>query len=323
MATMAPKLFVSYSWSTPEHEAWVLSLATALRDDGVDVILDKWDLKEGHDAYKFMEQMVSNPDVRKVALVCDSKYVEKANNRKGGVGAEAQIISPEIYVKEDQSKFVAVVAERDTNGLPFLPTYYQSRIYIDLSENDLYAKNYEQLLRWIFDKSFYIKPELGTPPGFLSDPTPSRLGTSPSFRRALDAVRTKREYRLAAVTEYFDRLVQGFESLRLQSDGGPFDDKVIASIEEFLPYRNEAIEITDTGVYRPEYDVEALALPKIATDDSHRDPDFGRAWIEVDAPTKTADAILRAVKAGDFRLGFATTKRARDIRGFLGYGFRR
>ena len=82
----------------------------------------------------------------------------------------------------------------------------------------------------------------------------------------------------------------------------------------------EAIEITDTGVYRPEYDVEALALPKIATDDSHRDPEFGRAWIEVEAATKTADAILRAVKAGDFCLGFATTKRARS---FLGYGFRR
>ena len=72
----------------------------------------------------------------------------------------------------------------------------------------------------------------------------------------------------------------------------------------------EAIEITDTGIYRPEYDVEALALPKIATDDSHRDPDFGRAWIEVEAATKTADAILRAVKAGDFRLGFATDEAA-------------
>jgi len=71
----------------------------------------------------------------------------------------------------------------------------------------------------------------------------------------------------------------------------------------------EAIEITDTGVYRPEYDVEALTLPKVATDDSHRDSDFGRAWIEVEAATKTADAILGAVKAGDFRMGFATTKR--------------
>ena len=38
-----PKLFVSYSWTSPDHEAWVLQLATELRESGVDVILDKWD----------------------------------------------------------------------------------------------------------------------------------------------------------------------------------------------------------------------------------------------------------------------------------------
>ena len=45
----------------------------------------------------------------------------------------------------------------------------------------------------------------------------------------------------------------------------------------------------------------------------------------MDTPVKSADAILRAVKAGDFRLGFAKTKRERDGRGFdfLGYSLRR
>jgi SEFIR domain len=45
-----PKTFISYSWTSKDHERWVLDLATALRDNGVDVILDKWDLREGHDA---------------------------------------------------------------------------------------------------------------------------------------------------------------------------------------------------------------------------------------------------------------------------------
>lgn len=45
-------------------------------------------------------------------------------------------------------------------------------------------------------------------------------------------------------------------------------------------------------------------IPKVATDDAHRDPHFGRAGAEVDAP-RDRDAILRAIKAGDFRLGFA------------------
>src|SRR5262249_53681908 len=44
-----------------------------------------------------------------------------------------------------------------------------------------------------------------------------------------------------------------------------------------------AIEVTDTGLYRPLYDTAAIPLVKIATDDAHRTPHFGRAWIEVEA----------------------------------------
>jgi predicted metal-dependent phosphoesterase TrpH len=68
-----------------------------------------------------------------------------------------------------------------------------------------------------------------------------------------------------------------------------------------------AVEITDTGLYQPRYDVEEIGLPKVATDDSHRDDHLGRAWIEVDAH-RSPDAILRAVKAGDFRVGFADAR---------------
>ena len=76
-----------------------------------------------------------------------------------------------------------------------------------------------------------------------------------------------------------------------------------------------AIEVTDTGVYQGQHDVERIRLPKIATDDSHLDAEFGRAWIEVEA-TRSPDAILRAIKAGDFRLGFAPEPAPRRGRGF-------
>jgi hypothetical protein len=67
----------------------------------------------------------------------------------------------------------------------------------------------------------------------------------------------------------------------------------------------EAVEVTDTGVYQPRYDVPAMGVPRVATDDSHRDDHVGRAWIEVDA-ARQPDAILRAIKAGQFQLGFAS-----------------
>ena len=83
----------------------------------------------------------------------------------------------------------------------------------------------------------------------------------------------------------------------------------------------DAVEITDTGIYQPEYDVEAIALPKIATDDSHRDPHFGRAWVEVDGP-RNPDGIIKAIKAGDFRVGFAAGARAEEGRGFDLFDYR-
>jgi len=75
-----------------------------------------------------------------------------------------------------------------------------------------------------------------------------------------------------------------------------------------------AIEVTDTSVYQAQHDVERTPFPKIATDDSHLDDEFGRAWIEVEA-TRAPDAILRAIKAGDFRLGFAPEPAPRRSRG--------
>lgn len=165
----APKLFVSYSWTSLDHEAWVLQFATELRESGVDVILDKWDLKEGHNAYAFMEKMVTDPEIKKVVLVCDRGYVQKTNGRSGGVGTEAQIISGEIYEQQAQDKFVAVVVERDDDGRPCVPAYYRGRIHIDLSDPSTYSSNLEKLLRWIFDKPLYVKPEIGQQPGFLAE----------------------------------------------------------------------------------------------------------------------------------------------------------
>ena len=243
MSLENPKLFISYSWSSPEHEQWVLNLATELREAGIDVIYDKWDLKEGHDAFAFMEKMVTDPEIKKVVIICDRVYAEKADGRSGGVGTETQIITPEIYGKENQDKFVAIVAERDENGNEYLPTYCKSRIYIDLSDTDLYATNFEQLLRWVYDKPLYIKPKIGKMPSFLSETNTILLGTTTRYNRALDAIKRNKDYSKGAIDEYFQTFVENLEEFRITRTDGEFDDKVIENIDKFLPYRSEAIEI--------------------------------------------------------------------------------
>jgi hypothetical protein len=194
-----PKAFISYSWTSDEHQKWVVDLASQLRVDGVDVILDKWDLHEGDDAHAFMERMVTDPSVKKVLLVCDRRYVEKANGRTGGVGTEAQIITGEIYGKVTQDKFVAIVLERDDQEKALVPAYFASRVYIDMSNRDLFAQSYEQLLRWIYGKPIYTKPDIGARPAFLSDSATITLGTTTAARRALDAIKNNRDYWLGAL----------------------------------------------------------------------------------------------------------------------------
>jgi hypothetical protein len=66
----------------------------------------------------------------------------------------------------------------------------------------------------------------------------------------------------------------------------------------------DAVEVSDTGRYRPLYDSEEIPLRKIATDDAHKPVHFGRAWIEVEAP-RDRDAIIRAIRGGNFQVGFA------------------
>ena len=196
--------------------AWVLRLATELVESGVDVVLDKWHLREGHDAHAFMEKMVTDPEIKKVVLICDKAYVDKADGRTGDVGTEAQIISGEIYAKQAQDKFVAVVTERNEDGKAYLPAYYRSRIYIDLSDPGAYAENFDRLLRWAHDKPLYQRPQLRKTPSFLAEEGSSvHLATSSRFRRAMESIKNNRDNALPATIEYFDCLADEIEKLRL------------------------------------------------------------------------------------------------------------
>ncbi|MCC5915616.1 MAG: TIR domain-containing protein [Balneolaceae bacterium] len=243
MSESAPKIFISYSWTNETHEEWVINLATELRENGIDVILDKWDLKEGHDANAFMEKMVSDPKINKVILVCDKEYALKADSREGGVGTEAQIITPELYKKKDQDKYVAVVKERDEDGNAYLPTFFKSRVYIDLSEENLYSSNFDQLLRWIFDKPLHVKPNIGKRPAFLDEDSHLDFGVSSKLRRAKNSITEGKSNWSGALQDVYDTIVSNFEVLRIDPSENEIDELVLKSIEDFLPIRNELIQL--------------------------------------------------------------------------------
>ena len=146
--------------------------------DGIDVLLDIYDLKEGHDKYLYMERMVTDPNVTHVLVVCDKAYSEKADARKAGVGTESQIISREVYEKVEQSKFIPVVCEFSDDHEPFLPTFFKSRIWIDFSSSEAVNENWEKLVRVLYGKPAHQKPSLGNPPAYITTDTASPLKPS-------------------------------------------------------------------------------------------------------------------------------------------------
>jgi hypothetical protein len=244
----APRVFISYSWTSPQHQKWVLDLADQLAQSGVDVLLDKWDLREGADKYAYMERMVTDPSVNKVVMICDRLYAEKADGREGGVGTETQIISPELYEQTDpagrEQKFVALIVEKSADGEPYVPVFCRSRIYIDMASPAAYTDGMEQLLRWIFDKPLLVRPQLGKPPAFIMASSGLQLPTTQAFRHASQALSTGSARALDAVSDYLDTLVRSLETLKLRiADDAEPDEATIESISAFRPYRDEAVEV--------------------------------------------------------------------------------
>ncbi|HIH34865.1 MAG TPA: TIR domain-containing protein [Methanosphaera sp.] len=202
MLDRTPNVFISYSWTSEEFKNEVIQLAEQLVRDAVNVKLDVWDLKEGQDKYKFMEQCVSNPEIDKVLIICDKVYAKKADARIGGVGDETTIISPEIYKNASQKKFIPVIMEHDKNGEPYMPAYLKSRLYIDLV-GDNYSTGYESLLRNIYEQPAKRKPELGERPDWLDEDESSALYNIKEANRKIQFT-SNIQLKSLAITDFID-----------------------------------------------------------------------------------------------------------------------
>lgn len=241
----APRAFISYAWSDAEHTAKVLGLAERLTADGVHITIDKWDLQTGHDAYAFMERIVTDPSLDKIIIVSNKIYTEKANNRKGGTGAEAQIISPEIYKEVDQGKFGLVAFELSDDGKPYVPAFYGSRLYVNLATDIGYEEEYDQLLRWLYGRPLHRRPSIGKMPQHLAVEDQGAPQTKSTFLRALDSVRQGRGNAAAMMRAYRDAVEAELSRHALVSGGAnDFDDRVLESVKALRPVMNELQDLT-------------------------------------------------------------------------------
>jgi hypothetical protein len=229
-------------------------------NDGIEVVLDQWDLSEGQDKYAFMEKMVTDVDVTHVLIFSDEQYRTKADERKAGVGTESQIISKEVYDKVDQKKFIPIVCQKDENGKPQLPVFLKSRIWIDFSTPEAVNENWEKLLRAIYDKPIHKKPSLGKTPSFLSDtetlPSLPTLGKFSTLRDAL--LNTKPTIELCR-KDFVDSSIRFMDSLRIRQNPNVEhrDEKILSDLHTLLGIRDQLIDwliLESNFAYVPRFD---------------------------------------------------------------------
>ena len=157
---MVPSVFVSYSHDSDKHKEWVLQLATRLRSNGVDAILDRWNLRLGRDVAAFIEKGLTKS--RRVLCICSDNYVAKANNKKGGVGYEKRIMAAELMANLNTDCVIPVI--RNNSGDELVPTFLKGCLYVDFRNDLLYESKYEELLRALLDEPLIPVPPLGRNP---------------------------------------------------------------------------------------------------------------------------------------------------------------
>jgi len=169
-----PIVFISYSHDSPEHKAWVLKFATDLRSNGVDAILDQWDLSPGQDIVAYMNSGIINSN--RVLVICTEEYLRKAEAGLGGVGYERLILTAELVQNIDTRKFIPIV--RNVSRPNKVPIFLGPRAYVDFSREQTYQEKLTELLAEILGSRSTAKPPIGPNPfsgSAPTSPTPTRL----------------------------------------------------------------------------------------------------------------------------------------------------
>jgi WD40 repeat protein len=159
MASDPPKVLISYSHDSPEHEKRVLTFTERLRGDGIDCTIDQHVVVPEEGWPLWMENQIQNSNF--VLMICTETYcrrvVGQEESGKGlGVRWEGRLIYHSIYGAEMRNtKFIPVLFEAgDSSHIP--GPVGDTNFYLVQTE-----RGYEDLYRRLTNQPHTIKPELG------------------------------------------------------------------------------------------------------------------------------------------------------------------
>ncbi len=160
MTGAPPRVFISYSHDSAEHEAGVLGLADRLRADGVDAEVDQYNTSPAEGWPLWCERQIKAADF--VLMVCTESYHrrvtgEEQPNTGLGVVWEAGIIRQLLYdIGAVSNKFIPVLFSEASAA--HVPALIKGRTWYVVDTE----YGYESLYRLLSAQPGVARPPLGT-----------------------------------------------------------------------------------------------------------------------------------------------------------------
>src|SRR5271157_2969394 len=184
LALESPRLFISYSHDSREHQDRVRHLADQLRSDGIDAWIDQYAPAPAEGWPVWMEKQIQKADF--VLLVCTDTYLRRVERReepgKGrGVLWETTLIYNSLYLEDSHvQRFIPVLVADGQACLIPLPLRGSTHYRVDTQEG------YEDLYRHLTSQPRHEVPALGklrAVPAKEPASFPASLGATPTPKR--------------------------------------------------------------------------------------------------------------------------------------------
>ncbi|MCP5104339.1 MAG: TIR domain-containing protein, partial [bacterium] len=152
-------VFISYSHDSKEHSERVLAFADRLRKDGLDCILDQYEMNPPEGWPKWMDRQLKQ--AKQVIIICTRTYCDRVMGEetpgKGkGVKWESSLVYQYLYREDSKNnRFIPVVFEED--DCRYIPVILEGVTFYCANDEE----GYDKLYRRLTNQPDVIKPGLG------------------------------------------------------------------------------------------------------------------------------------------------------------------
>jgi hypothetical protein len=164
---VAPKVFVSYVHESERHQADVLALATFLRGQGVDAVLDRWSAASRHDWYAWA---INEMTEAAFVIVVASPTYRAVGDGGGpsdlhrGVQSEATLLRDLVYGDRLVWTPKVLPVLLPGHGLAEIPRFLSPHTTSRYQVTEYTTAGAEELLRVIHGRPGHVAPPIQSPP---------------------------------------------------------------------------------------------------------------------------------------------------------------